>query len=294
MAFEEGGSGKVRVYKGKRTSGCWLLLIPVLMICLGIPLCIGVITVGIVTGVVKEQEVKTVQLGIPGQQGFPTGGATSGQFDSSLEGTEAGIVEILAGVADVRINPHSIASAFSADIAYVGEVDFSAGGDATKTFRLRQVTDTQNSLIGLLNIFNIQSRDELVWNIGLSREIPYTLQVTGGLGAVTMDLREIALNAVSVTVGVGEINLQLPETRDTSYRVAVTGGIGRVNLTLPESSAVRLEVNSVVEISLPERFRRVDSGGSANQGIWESEGFSSADYAITIVYNGGLGQLTVR
>ena len=84
-----------------------------------------------------------------------------------------------------------------------------------------------------------------------------------------------------------------------SVNARVKGGIGEIVINLPSDTAVRLQANSGIgDINVGSRFQRVSGHNSdwglGKKGVWETANFATASQKITIHFDGGIGQLTVR
>jgi hypothetical protein len=201
-----------------------------------------------------------------------------------------------------------------AELTYVGEINFDVQGDKQKTISIRHrdpgfgtqwfwITDTD------------QRRAS--WDIGLSPEIPLTLNIDGSIGQSIIDLSDLQIEGLEVDGDVGEIYISLPATEKT-YDVYVNGGVGAFEVTLERGAAVNLTIDGDVgefvidvpadaavrvdadidigDVNVPSHFILLTGGNDlvGESGIWETPGFDEADVRITIVFNGGVGDLTVR
>jgi hypothetical protein len=249
-------------------------------------------------------------LDLPGQPDVatdhyvePIGTATSATVDLNLS-----------------IGPSTITSTsdpdtlFEAQITHIGEIEFLARGATEKTISLRE----RQLNIGTNWLDWFDKEQELHWDISLNRDIPLYLDITGGIGEATLDLRDLNLTGMRVETGVGDVNLNLPAT-DTSYPVDikagvgeiridlqqgaevefdVEGGVGDLTIALPDNAAVHIEAETGVgDIRVPSFIPQVSGQGDqfpGMSGVWETPGFSSADRQITITFVGGVGDLTIR
>jgi hypothetical protein len=240
-------------------------------------------------------------------------------FSEPLDAATSARVSLNLGIADTTITALSDSiSLITADLNYIGEVEWVAEGETAKVVSLSQ---TDNGNEGPFNIFGfgwVFQDEELDWNIGLSPEVPIDLSISGGVGAANFDLSELQITDLNVSSGVGEITLNLPSTGE-QFAARVSSGVGKINLTIPagpdvsldinggvgetaidvpDSAGVRIEADSGVGgVNLPSNLTRI-SGDDDNlvgeNGTWESEGFASADQQIIITFKGGVGSLNVR
>jgi len=119
------------------------------------------------------------------------------------------------------------------------------------------------------------------------------------VGELNLNLSDIQITDLSLDVGVGSVNINLPEPDGNRYEVTINGGVGDTNITLPEGVAVRLEASfGVGEVNVNyNALERIDGNNDSDgsiDGIWETDDFSRADSAIIIVFDGGVGELNIR
>ncbi|MBN2471302.1 MAG: hypothetical protein JXN59_11300, partial [Anaerolineae bacterium] len=201
------------------------------------------------------------------------------------------------------------------DIAYIGTFDFRVEGDQERAVYLGLKEESPSfslDLAPLGNLFSADGQTELRWNVGLSPAIPLTLDVDGGVGDATLLLDELQLDRLDVNAGVGNVTISLPAGE---YRAALDGGVGDfmisiapgANITLdvnggvgestidvPDDAAVRVETDGGLgDVSVPRGYTQISSRDDDIQ-VWETDGFAQADETITILYEGGIGGLTIR
>jgi hypothetical protein len=153
-----------------------------------------------------------------------------------------------------------------ADLTHTGEIDFEVQGDRDKTVRLAQQSQSAWFWFDWL-----QSEEKERWSIGLSPQVPLDLQIDGGSGPSTLELRDLRLAALNLSVGSGSTQVELGEAGGR-YNVQLDGGSGSCDLRVEEGVDVDLEVD-------------VGSGSfTINIG-------ADADVAVRI--NGGSGSLSV-
>ena len=196
---------------------------------------------------------------------------------------------------------------FTADVAHVGDLTFSAEGQTNKTIRLSQ---NQNGTVfnGLEFLGPIFGADDqkLYWNIGLNPNVPLSLTIHSGVGDSTLDLSKLELQHLSISGGVGQVALQLPSVGDSTYTADLNsgagefnisiaegaaldlnlkGGVGNVTIDVPEGAAVHVDASSGIgQVTVPASFQKL-SGDSNNalgdNGTWETTNFSEAARQIT-------------
>ncbi len=205
-----------------------------------------------------------------------------------------------------------------ADMRFVGDMEFAADGEPEKVVNLHQTSGSWQNWAKPEN-WNLGAGKQLYSTIGLNTNIPMLLDISGGVGQSHIDLSRVNTNHLNVSGGVGEIRLTLPSKADSldvraevgvgrmeltvpanlSLNARVKGGIGETVINLPSDTAVRLEANSGIgDIKVSSRFQRASGHNSdwglGKSGVWETANFASASQKMTIHYEGGIGQLTVR
>ena len=236
------------------------------------------------------------------------------QFSESVGAAERAQVSL-----DLSVGPSTVQTAveesqlIEANITHVGEIEFEVSGEGEKVIRLRQI----DPAFGFEWVDFLDKRD-LRWEIGLTPSIPLDLNLNGGVGESNLDLRELKLVDLDVNVGVGDIHLRLPAMPEsyhadidgsvgdiritvepeTAMVLGVDGGVGDTVIELPSDAAVRVQADTGVgNVRLPSDFLRI-SGDNDNpvgdEGVWESKNFDDAERQIFIIFDGGVGNLTIR
>lgn len=239
-------------------------------------------------------EYRVENFTIPGE------GISSAEFhiNSSSEPVE---IRGLSG-SDALIN---------ASIGHYGVVRFDPGSGANRVVRLEKLPST-----GMVFQFNPGFQD-LKWNIGLSALVPSSLFIDSGSGSVAIDLSGVHLTGLEVDSGSGSVSATLPSSEE-GYEVSVESGSGSVSMTLPgetdvtlrldtgsgsarlqlpAGAAARLEVRDSGSGSLrvPASMRKIEGDANEDEGVWETEGFSSAAGQITIIIeNQGSGSISIE
>jgi hypothetical protein len=231
----------------------------------------------------------------------PIGSATSAQID----------LELSVGTADVYALSDSN-NLFEAEITHLGEIDYSATGEASKRISIRE-EGVSDDFFGIFD-----EREDVQWDIGLSPDLPLDLTIGGGVGRVEVDLSNIQLTGLEMNGGVGDFSVTLPGT-DGEYAVAIEvgvgrfevnidrgadvdlrikGGVGETIVNVPSGVGVRLEGKSGVgNIRVPSSYTQVRGGDDSivgDSGTWESPDYDTAEFTITITFDGGVGSFTLR
>ncbi len=242
-----------------------------------------------------------------------------GNFAEPRGDAQSALVDLQMGIA--HANVHALKDSnqlITADLNYIGEVDFKVSGTSAKTVTLSQ--KSQSISFGFTNFFGFGSAEnEVRWDVGLSADVPMNLTISTGVGESVLDLRDLQLRGLTVKAGVGKVTLNLPSMEE-SYAVSldsgtgeadirieegaaltftISGGVGDIYIDVPDDAAVRLDGKTGVgNISVPASYQRMDSASNdssvGEDGIWQSGNFESAARQIIIQFNGGVGSLTLR
>lgn len=237
------------------------------------------------------------------------------ELAAELDGATSAIakVDFSVGRANVVALPANSSNLFEADITYIGEYEFEVTGDTEKRIKLRQQDGTFPRAFG--GMFN--NHQDLEWNLKLSRHVPYSLRLKGGVGESDIDLSYLTVSKLKLETGVGKVDLTLP-VQDTAIDVDVNGGVGKTDINIPEgvsaqidvrggigelnvtvapSTGVRVEANSGLgDVRLPKGFDHIKGMGNfiGSNGVWESKNFDTAQNQVVIDYKGGVGSFRLR
>jgi hypothetical protein len=239
--------------------------------------------------------------------------AQAATYAEPLNGAETASIRLDLAAAETVITPLTGSDElFNADIRYIGEVTFDVSGGANRQVHLRN--ETRN-----LQWFNFSGMGDgsLRWNVGLNTTVPLSLTINGGAGSANLDLMDVMLTGLDYNMGAGSLDLQLPGTEDP-YRASINGGAGSVNISIEEGAALTLDIDGgagslvldvpddaavringqtgVGSINVPAGYERIEGGEDfvGMDGVWVSPTWEGADRQIDIVYNGGVGSVTIR
>jgi len=173
------------------------------------------------------------------------------------------------------------------DITFQGDLIFDAntrGGQADVTVDSR-FTGTWFSP-GFVNA------PDAKWDISLTPNVPLALNLDSGSGSCDFDLSDLQLSSLFLDGGSGSIELSLPA--ESTFQAIIDGGSGSMTIHIPNSVGVRVEIDSGSGSFNPSgRFTFVN-GERNDDGVWETEDFSTAKYSITLKIDQGSGSITLR
>ncbi len=263
----------------------------------GIAVVIGLMLIGPSQGWSDETTLHTQLLS------EPVGQATSALVELDLSDPST----------ELTVQPGAD-SLISADMRHRGTAALKVEGSERKSVRL--------SYESRAAIFDWATGDQAHWAIDLSDRIPMTMVVNGGSGSLSLDLMGLQLEGLTLDIGSGSADLQLPtgtyaakveggsgslssniaagtraqldlDVGSGSVSVAVEpgaaveltlrGGSGSFSLGSPSDAAIRVEVNDSGSGSVNvPSSLQTVERGEGDRGIWESPTFATAAERIIV------------
>jgi hypothetical protein len=226
----------------------------------------------------------------------PLGNATAAKIDLSLS-TMSTTINALED-SDKLI---------SANLDYVGEIDFTAQGYQEKDIHL-----SHNAPMGTW--FMPPGHDH--WDIGLSPRVPLDLKVDASTGLSELNLGTLKLNSLTIDASTGSMTIDLPAAQKI-YDMTVNGSTGSIIMEIPRGAQLnmrlklstgsvtihvqpdagvqlRVEDDGLGSVSMRSNYTRTQQG-EGKRGTWESPNYASAERKITIIVEKmSTGSLTVR
>lgn len=145
---------------------------------------------------------------------------------------EAESAEVMLDLFEGRTTIHPLEDSdalIDAELTHIGDIDFRVRGDRVKTVSLSQRATLR---FGMLT-----NGSRLVWDIGLTPDIPLDLSIDVGSGPAEADLSRLRLQSLDVDGGSGPLDMTLPEAA-TDYRARLDVGSGPVTVNVPEGAVL--------------------------------------------------------
>jgi hypothetical protein len=130
------------------------------------------------------------------------------------------------------------------------------------------------------------SISEEQWEVGLNPSVAYQIDLNVGVGQATIDLSKLDISGGGIDGGVGTSEVYLPGKG--TYRLTINGGVGTIRIYVPSGLAVRAEVNGGLG-----SFNRLPNMQEVHDHVYETPGFSSAENAVTLIIDGGVGSISM-
>lgn len=216
-------------------------------------------------------------------------------FEEKLDdaATARMVLEPTVGFARVSALDPASDNLFEADVTYIGEVRFEVKTEgANKSVLLRQNVQ-HDTLKPIRDAFgSFARREELKWDMRLSRSLPLDLLINNGVTANEFDLRGLQLTALRINGGTGKTDLWLPEIANR-YPVQLNSGTGELNVDVPAGSNIELNANN----GTGKTSITIGAGSAVNARITGGVGQCyitlPADAAVRLKATTGLGRVRV-
>jgi len=132
--------------------------------------------------------------------------------------------------------------------------------------------------------WNWRGGDE--WDLRLSPQVRFSLDVDVGAGEATIDLTGLDIQDLKVTAGAGQTTVIFPQEGD--FSATVSGGVGRLVIEIPADLAARIQVDrGLSALDISRRFEQ--DGDVYRTGDWEAN-----ENRVDLEIDVGVGLVTVR
>jgi hypothetical protein len=126
----------------------------------------------------------------------------------------------------------------------------------------------------------------LDWNLRLSNEVPFTLDLETGANEAEVNLSDLRASSVNLKTGASSTGITMPATGQVS--ASVQAGAAEVRIRIPAGAAGRIRSQSgLAEIA-------VDSSRFPfSNGVYESPDFGTSPNRVDLRIEAGVGKVTV-
>lgn len=139
---------------------------------------------------------------------------------------------------------------------------------------------------GSTTVFIPPFSPEEKWNVGLNPAVSYQLSLDMGVGQSSIDLTKMLVSGGEIDGGVGTTELSLPGKG--TFKLNINGGVGTIKIYVPSNLAVRAEVHGGLG-----SFKRLLRMQEVSHDVYETSGFSTAENAVTLIIDGGVGSISM-
>jgi hypothetical protein len=141
---------------------------------------------------------------------------------------------------------------------------------------------------GISFLFPTGPRDRWTWDLGFHPGIPLNIVVNMGVGEQQLDLREMDIERLDLSIGVGRIRVILPE--ESQLNADISGGVGETIIVVPAGVQVRINASPALAFAdMPPTYERQnDVYTSPNFGMPNQNGA-----VVELNISQGIGRLAV-
>ena len=127
----------------------------------------------------------------------------------------------------------------------------------------------------------------LVWNVGLTRDIPLQLRFETGACETRLDLSDLVVTDVRLQTGASRTEMTLPVKAGLTH-VKIESGMAGVVISVPEGVAARIKVSSgMAGINISNRFPMLG-------GTYSSADYDTAANKAEITIDTGMGSVEIK
>jgi hypothetical protein len=125
------------------------------------------------------------------------------------------------------------------------------------------------------------------WDLRLSPEVSFSLDVNLGAGVATIDLTGLEVQDLRVDAGASQTTVIFPQEGDFSARVG--GGVGQLALEIPRQMAARIRVDrGLGPLDISRRFDK------AGDDLYLTDDWQTNENRVDLEVDIGVGLVTVR
>jgi hypothetical protein len=176
----------------------------------------------------------------------------------------------------------------SADLVE-GEIRLSKGEEVSQnlTQTAGRAIYTLETTEGSWDPFTNTWNENRIWDLGLSPAPALQLNATLAVGQTELDLSGLNLDALDTSMGMGQIEVILPEQGRAQAKIGQ--GLGVVVVTIPRGMAVRINAGTAMVVrDLPDDYQK------QGDNVYTSPGYATAQDRVDLDVSLAIGLLTVR
>lgn len=212
-------------------------------------------------------------------ESVPTGELKTDSIHIDDAGIEAATIELKMGAGELEINGGS-SKLVNADLEYNVPtwqpiVHQSKAGHFAR-LRIEQPGK------GISNGNHVTNH----WDLQVTNKVPITFAIECGAGQAKLNLGDMKLRGVNVSIGAGQIDMDLRGHPESDYDVKIAGGVGQATVYLPADAGVRAEAHGGIGSIKVEGLEK-------HGDFWESANYGKAKATIHLNVEGGIGEIRI-
>jgi hypothetical protein len=124
------------------------------------------------------------------------------------------------------------------------------------------------------------------WNLHFSNEVPLELKVEMGAGRGQLHLRDMPVTRLDMSMGAGQVDLDLTGDRKSDLVADLEGGVGQATIRLPSKVGVVMHASGGIGTVNAHGLRHDDDQ-------YTNEAYGKTPATIRLKVEGGVGQITL-
>ncbi len=208
--------------------------------------------------------------------------ATTGSYAAPLDGLERGQVHVDLSAGSLTI-----------DSLPVGSPDFATVASRLETNDLKvDFRAEEGEGVLSLDMARIDRRPreevEREWDIRLSRQLPFRLEVSLAVTDSRLDLSELVITGLQMDVDLGNYIVEIPAAAGVT-QVQIKASLANLEITVPDGVAARIKTSTALSVL------EVDEGRFPREGdFYVSPGFENAVNRVELELDCSLGRVLVK
>ncbi|MEE8318524.1 MAG: hypothetical protein V3R36_02670, partial [Dehalococcoidales bacterium] len=208
--------------------------------------------------------------------------ATTGSYAAPLDGLERGQVHVDLSAGSLTI-----------DSLPVGSPDFATVASRLETNDLKvDFRAEEGEGVLSLDMARIDRRPreevEREWDIRLSRQLPFRLEVSLAVTDSRLDLSELVITGLQMDVDLGHYIVEIPAAAGVT-QVQIKASLANLEITVPDGVAARIKTSTALSVL------EVDEGRFPREGdFYVSPGFENAVNRVELELDCSLGRVLVK
>jgi hypothetical protein len=120
------------------------------------------------------------------------------------------------------------------------------------------------------------------WDLRFNSEVPMEMKIEMGVGGGQLELGDLKLRKLDLSVGVGGANISLDGDWEADLDATISGGVGGLKISLPRDVGVRVEADS--------GLGGVDARDFQKEGdVYTNDAYGRTDVTVDIRVEVGVG-----